>query len=358
MKLNKGLLLLFLFTVVPSPLMAAGTYEIGVYYYPGWSSNVIGAGETYPWHRIKPYKEREPLLGWYEDGQVNILDQQLQWMRSYGIDFVVFDWYWDGTKNHLDQSVNAYLRADSRSLVKYSLLWANHFSVPSNRAQFRGMVAYWLENHFKKSEYQKIEGKPVLYVFSPQHFRENAKSFASSARELLDMAQQMARDAGLPGIYFVMGTPALEYWVKGFAQEAGFSALSAYNYHQGYSGSPESGTSLSHSYVELDAAYRKNWDWILKNSNVPYFIPMTAGWDKRPWGGSSDPWHDRSTSGPAEFEMHLREAKLMMDIYPQKTRRMGVICCWNEYGEGSIIEPTKTYGFGYLEAVRRVFGEN
>lgn len=340
------------------PTFSHAQYEIGVYYYPGWSSNAIGAGETYPWVRIRPYKEREPLLGWYEDRDVKVLDQQLQWMHTYGINFVVFDWYWDGNQTRLEQSVNAYLRADSRNLVKYSLLWANHFSVPNNREQFRGMVTYWLDHHFKNPEYQLIDGKPVVFVFSPDRLRDNTKNFGSSTRELLDIAQKMARDAGLPGIYFVMSTPALEYWVKGFAQEAGFSALSAYNYHQGFSGSPGSATRLSHSYSELDSDYRKNWDWIVSNSKLPYIIPMTSGWDKRPWGGSPDPLHDKSLSRPAEFELHLRAAKSMMDVYPQKTGRMGVICCWNEYGEGSFIEPTKTNGFSYLETVRRVFGQN
>ena len=33
-----------------------------------------------------------------------------------------------------------------------------------------------------------------------------------------------------------------------------------------------------------------------------------------------------------------------------------VICCWNEFGEGSYIEPTKKDGFSYLEKVKKVFG--
>ena len=39
----------------------------------------------------------------------------------------------------------------------------------------------------------------------------------------------------------------------------------------------------------------------------------------------------------------------------KKTLRTGIICCWNEYGEGSYIEPTKAFGMQYLERVKKVF---
>jgi hypothetical protein len=35
---------------------------------------------------------------------------------------------------------------------------------------------------------------------------------------------------------------------------------------------------------------------------------------------------------------------------------LGVICCWNEFGEGSYIEPTQKNGFSYLEKIKKVFG--
>jgi len=88
---------------------------------------------------------------------------------------------------------------------------------------------------------------------------------------------------------------------------------------------------------------------------VPYIIPMTSGWDKGPWGGSTDKEHDKSISTPDTFEKHLRAAKARMDSYPSQSMKTGIICCWNEFGEGSYIEPTKKYGTQYLERVKKVF---
>ena len=99
------------------------------------------------------------------------------------------------------------------------------------------------------------------------------------------------------------------------------------------------------------------WRWILDHSALPYFPPMTSGWDSRPWGGSKeDRLHDDSVGTADEFEAHLRAAKALMDGHPGQTKKTGIICCWNEFGEGSYIEPTQRDGFGFLERVRRVFG--
>ena len=100
--------------------------------------------------------------------------------------------------------------------------------------------------------------------------------------------------------------------------------------------------------------YEESWNWIVQNSPIPYMVPLISGWDSRPWGGNTP--HDMSFSTPKQFEVHLQRAKRLIDKYPQKTLRTAVICCWNEYGVGSYIEPTKKYQFAYLEAVKRVFG--
>lgn len=36
----------------------------------------------------------------------------------------------------------------------------------------------------------------------------------------------------------------------------------------------------------------------------------------------------------------------------------GTFRCWNEFGEGHYIEPTRGYGYAYLEVIREVFGRH
>ena len=137
---------------------------------------------------------------------------------------------------------------------------------------------------------------------------------------------------------------------------SGYDAMSAYNYHGPATLSYASGRRESHSYDELDAGYRDQWQWMEAHGSLPFVVPMTAGWDHRPWGSSVDPMHDESRSTASEFGVHLRAARAFMEAHAHQTQRTGVICCWNEYGEGAFIEPTRDQGFSYLEQVREVFG--
>ena len=360
-----ALFLIVLILAVSGP--AFGSFNIGVYYYPGWSPET-GVYKPDGWPPIKNYPEREPLLGWYNENDVDTVNQHLTWMADYGIGFVAFCWYW--YKPHAPEpetAVRAYLKAPAKSRIPYTLLWANHFPYPTTLAEWDNIVKFWLDEHMKNPEYLRIDGKPALFVFSTDHLRDQAWKIIygtgtpthdeniNATKALLDRARDAANKAGLNGIYFVLCTLASMYWVN-FAEEAGFDALSAYNYRLGMEGD-ERGTvtPYSHSFTELDAYYRMHWNWILKNSRMPYFVPMISGWDKRPWGGSSDPLHDNSSSTPQEFETHLRAGYDTIIRHATRTKGIGILYAWNEYGEGGIIEPTKRHGLEYLRLVQKVF---
>ncbi|UIF89500.1 glycoside hydrolase family 99-like domain-containing protein [Cupriavidus necator] len=98
--------------------------------------------------------------------------------------------------------------------------------------------------------------------------------------------------------------------------------------------------------MELDGAELETAIFLATNSRLG---PQALG-------GSKDPLHDESISDPDSFEAHLREGAALMEEFPRQTKGVAVICCWNEFGEGSVIEPTTKYNFSYLEKIRSVFG--
>ena len=65
---------------------------------------------------------------------------------------------------------------------------------------------------------------------------------------------------------------------------------------------------------------------------------------------------DGSVSTVAQFRQHLQAGHDTIRRHPDKTLGLGVLCCWNEFGEGSYIEPTRALGLQYLQAVKAVFG--
>ncbi|WP_347987295.1 glycoside hydrolase family 99-like domain-containing protein [Methylomonas sp. AM2-LC] len=346
--------LLFLMAPIFS---SASDYLIGTYYFPGWTNHEKGLIYPIPWSPVKKYPDKEPLLGWYSDNDPAMLHQQVEWMREYGIGYVAFDWYWGGNQPFLSQAVDAFKASKVPGEMKYSILWANHFKFPGGVPEYKKMVEYWVKEYFKDPDFLKIDGRPAIFVFSVGRFFDTAKDLGVTPKNLIDMADEITQNAGLPKIYFVGEDHALEYWFNNVAKKAGFSSASVYNYRLGYSGSAESVTVNTGGWDALAAAYHQNWDWMIKHSALDnYIVPMSIGWDRRPWGGSKPAKLDDSIPTPQEFEAHLLEAKKLMDAYPVKTKKMGIICCWNEFGEGSYLEPTKKFGFSYLEQVKAVFG--
>ncbi|UTH74021.1 glycoside hydrolase family 99-like domain-containing protein [Chromobacterium sp. IIBBL 290-4] len=333
----------------------AAPYQVGVYYFPGWRDNTPGSPSMHPWEPIKPYPARKPLLGWYHEGDDAVMSKQLGWMSSYGINYVVFDWYMGPPNDtvYLDHALQAYLRAPERAEVKFSLLWANHGNFPTSLTDWDGMIRYWRDHYFPRAEFLKMDGHPVVFVFSADMLESQAKTFGQTAKSLLARAQTLAMEKGGASINFVAGSGASAPFLSGGAKAAGYSAFSTYNYQQG-----PGDTHASHSYAELDQGYRAQWQGFANYSNLPLIVPTTSGWDKRPWGGTKgDAQHDLSESAPAQFKQHLQAAKDWLDAHPGLSANKSlVICCWNEFGEGSFIEPTEQGGFQYLEQVKAVFG--
>jgi uncharacterized repeat protein (TIGR02543 family) len=370
--------------------------NLGMFYFGMWSDRYDDLYHTNfhswfyieNWSKKNPSLNREPLLGWYNDYETNVLEQQVEWIANYGIDFVTFTWFWDrDNKVQNDQAIQAYLRASNRGRVDYSLLWVNHypFISPVSLSEWNEMVDNWIENHFRNPEYLYIDGKPVIFIFSPSDIfitledgskeadglAAQAKALNLSSAELLNIARERAKSKGFEGIYFVLCDSPQVYWAKHFAEAAGVDATTTYNYHQNgnYVVGSNDGVSaaknnISLSYAELAEGYQNQWEWRLGGSvrqDLTYFVPMTAGWNKGPWfdpkkDGPEDLAHSNSYPLDSEsFEAHLREGYSAIINNRERTRGFGMLNNWNEYGEGTIIEPTKRLGFGYLQRIQEVF---
>lgn len=336
----------------------AESLRIGTYYFPGWKPGQVGSAYAVPWDTIKPFPEREPMLGWYAEDAPGVMTQQLKWMSQHGLRYVAFNWYWsrDGVPV-LAHALNSYLTAKDRFGVDFAISWSNHTEYNFSRQQLAAMFRFWANRYFFRDDYLKVDGKPVVFIFSAQVFNRNARAIGLTSSQLIEIINASAREAGLPGVIVIGGVGGNAGGGFDYSSFSGYGGFSAYNFHGPATKRFQDGRHYSHSYKELDISYRDHWEWMLNNSSGLYIVPMTSGWDKRPWGGSKDPNHDESLSTPREFLLHIQAARDVIKAHGKRTRGLGVICCWNEFGEGSFIEPTKIGGFSYLEKVRSVFGE-
>jgi hypothetical protein len=327
--------------------------KVGVYYFPGWTE---APSEWWnpPWSKLEAFPERYPLLGFYDDASIAVAEKHIEWMYQYGIDFIVYDWYWDPVNNtpKLGEAINAFLKARNRDSVQFSILWSDfHNNIPRTVNQWDSLTTWWATRYFCQPNYLTIDDKPVVFVFDMLSLREAATSIKQTAKEILDQARVIAKRYGKKGIFFIACTMPTSYWAKGFIPENGFDAVSAYNYTATIARDDSMGTPAI-SYQELSQDYELNWSWMIRNSPLPFVVPVTSGWDASPWYGKSTVCH----STPALFKMHMDSARSLLSSAHNKTLNMVVICAWNEFGEGSYIEPTKKWGFQYLQVVKQVFG--
>lgn len=342
---------LFSFVLVASAVYSASAVDIGVYYYPGWQSTYVNWKDIkgLPGSRSpgKPWPDRQPLLEYYPEEELWVAEKHISWAAQYGISFFTYDWYWNGSKAEYDHALKNYLQSKNKNKLKFCLLWANHYPVPNTIKEYDDMVAYWLNNYFNQASYYRIDEKPVIFLFTLDQLEANAKKFGESAKTLLTRANGTAKQKGYKGIYFVLTTnakpnDALEGWLL----DTGFNAYTAWNYVE------SKGTRVEDYDVMVDG-YLENYAAAAQTAKrLPYIVPASPGWDSRPWAGDTAPLRINPT--PAKFERMLRSAKQLMDTN-DKIPKILMIEAWNEFGEGSYIEPTKKWGFSYLETIRKVF---
>jgi len=87
---------------------------------------------------------------------------------------------------------------------------------------------------------------------------------------------------------------------------------------------------------------------------VPFLPVVSVGWDntpRYPEKGKQHVCHHHNT--PESFGACLQKAKEYSDNRPEQPKII-IINAWNEWVEGSYLEPDMKWGYGYLEAVQKV----
>jgi hypothetical protein len=323
-----------------TPQPAPTRYEIGAYYFPGW-------WDSTRWDPVRAFPERTPVLGFYKEGETQVTDWHIKYAVEHGVKFFAIDWYWRNGKEDLAHLYPALFSARYKSFLKYCFLYANHdpFNV-HDRAEWLTVTRFWIDRHFHRDEFYKVDGKPVVIIFAPGNLRSVLGSTAA-VKEALEAARQLARDNGLPGVFFMACTAASVSELRNLRDE-GYDAATAYNYPT--AGANGDNRAPYSAMVDGFAAY---WDTIRGAGLIDYVIPASPGWDPRPWHGEDTTARPGNT--PAEFRRMLENARDRLDPDGPVVRRMILIEAWNEWGEGSILEPELRYGFGQLDAVRDVF---
>lgn len=361
-------------------------------YHPGDARNTKMKGKQWSeWHLVKAARPRfeghqqpkVPAWGYGDESDLKVMQQKLDAAADHGVDAFIFDWYYyeDGPflNNCLDKG---YLRAPNRERVKFALMWANHDWLELHPARrgvkqpvlfpgkvspdgFRRICDHVIKDYFSQPSYWRIDDRPYFSIYELEKLIGNFGSLQAT-RAGLDEFREKAKAAGHPGLHLnavVWGNPVLPgektpLDAPGVIKDLGFDSVTSYVWvhHVG----------LVHQktdYNEVRDGYFDYWTRAEKMFNVPYFPNVSMGWDSSPRAAQEDPFDNSgypftntiSDNTPERFRVALRMAKERL-LQRNNAPRIMNINCWNEWTEGSYLEPDTITGMKYLEAVRDVFG--
>lgn len=259
----------------------------------------------------------KPLTGAYASDDAAVLDYQCLLMKYSGIDGVMVDWYgsrkgvndYEANDNNTKALVKAVEKAQLKFVIVYEDNTLSDLSEDSRKTQARQDMLYLQSNYFKSSSYVKSDGKPLLMCFGPQQVKSPAD------------------------------------WTFIFT---GQTAKPQFIVLNGFSGSANDAQNKNCAGEFLwvnpapDYSTANNFDMYIGGA-------MPGFWDVYKQFGQGDGYTTYDRENGALFDRQLNAAKNAGLDWLQ-------ISTWNDYGEGTTIEPTEEYGYQCLTALQQFTG--
>jgi len=293
-------------------------------------------------------------LGFYDLRLRETQHEQIALAKEYGIDAFCFHYYWFDGKRLLDKPVDAFL-ADPGANLPFCLCWANeNWTRRWDAAEHEVLIAQsygpgWevqfvdsLMPFFKDSRYLRVDGKPVLVVYRPQHIPD--------PRQAAERWREHCRDVGVGEIHIVC---ALTHGNDNYEQY-GFDAGVEFPPHNMRvagvndivpSYQPYNGHAVEFADVAQDCLKR---DYRTRR----VYRTVFPSWD------NTARVQDRALivlgATVSNYERWLRAASALAERERSGSEQLLFINAWNEWAEGCHLEPDRKFGRGFLEATLRV----
>lgn len=327
---------------------------------PGFTEwdNVIKAKPLFRGH----YQPRIPgELGYYDLRSVDVMREQVRLANDHGITGFCFYYYYFQGKKLLYKPIDNYLRSDIKA--PFLFLWANeNWSRRWDGGDNEVIVSQMhspeddllfireLLPIFRDDRYVKIEGKPVLAVYKTHLFPNILQS--------AELWRDEAVKHGFPGLYLVM---ADDWKVDSpHPRELGFDA----SYEIPSNIVPEQTLSFDNKYLGLKAGfegrivdYRKFASFHLGRPFPDYkrFRTVMAPWDNTPRYGPRAMVHINTDNDA--YKLWLSQALLDTRRRYAPAERIVFLHSWNEWCEGTYVEPDGRLGRRLLEETKETVDE-
>ena len=347
---------------VPEPEpVSMGEITVGAFCCPLWYEK----NRPDCWEFIKPFPERTPVLGYYNETYPEVVDWEIKYALDHGISFFWGCW-WRAKGNAGSSEVKGVLdewyhegffKSRYQDRMKFAILWENTndvgSSITSEADLTDNLMPYLIQTFLSRPNYMKVEGKPLMMIYGFSRFISDLGG-REQARQAIAKMKQICEEAGLGGLYLT--AEHHEHfdtdlsWLYGM----GFDAIGSYHWPS-FSGLMQEGETLDGD--PLIALQQQCWKELDRVANgQPTILTASMGWDSAPWNYSFYKGQWQLT--PAEFKTLCQKIKAhALSATPSPVSRIVMLDNWNEFGEGHYIFPTTGSSFGYLDAVRDAFAD-
>jgi lipopolysaccharide biosynthesis protein len=321
---------------------------------PGFTEwfNVVKGQPNYEGH-YQPHLPRD--LGFYDLTNVEVMREQADMAKLYGVGAFCFYYYWFSGQRILDTPIDNFLRSNID--ISYCLCWANEnwtrtwdgdtrsvlleqkYSESDPQAFIESVLPY-----FEDQRYLRVDGKPMLVVY-------RAKDIPNAAR-VFSVWRKVVEAAGFPGLHVVV----VDFYDISRPDEVGADALVEFPPHKfnGPQNIPDRmptitnrafhGGIIDYAKVVAQSANRPVPDFTLYRCVLP-------SWDNTARRQNTPTIIQRST--PDMFKQWLRYIRAYTrDALHGRSDNFIFVNAWNEWGEGCHLEPDQRHGLRYLEAVK------
>ena len=288
----------------------------------------------------------------------------------------IYDWYWYDRRPFLENCLNdGYLKARNNNLVKFYLMWANHnvlnlwdiriserddniiWDAAVELSEFKRICNRLIKKYFHHPSYYCIDGKPVFSIYDVQNLIKGLGGVRKTSAALKWFKDQAVK-SGLPGLHLQlikwgenqMNLSGLDEGnstvPKELVKDFGYSSSTHYQFVHF--------VDIDRDYTEIIPDVLREWAHMESDYDIPYFPHVSVGWDNNPRFKDFKPGVVRNNT-PENFMRMLEKARDYVDDHPAQAPLV-TINSWNEWTETSYLQPDDLYGYGYLEAVKKVFG--
>lgn len=311
-------------------------------------------------------------LGFYDLRLPETRRAQADMARKYGVDGFCYYHYWFGEgRRELERPFQEVLESGEPDFP-FMLCWANEswaakFWNPDGSKVERKILAeqtysdedtdrHFMEllSAFRDKRYIKIDGRPAFMVYKPLMLPDAGK--------FISRWQQLAKENGLPGIYFLCQLQLdITDDVINRMLEEGFDAVNTCRLFDIWVSKRTKGDLLRRAFDKFvrripgARAYAEMYPRFLEpidrtENVVPTLIP---NWDHTPRSGMTGTV--LTGTSPELFHEHCIE--VLGCVAEKKENPLVFLKSWNEWGEGNYMEPDTRHGHGFLAALLQARNE-